>query len=55
VLRAALFALVIAAFLFGMVAWVIGVINALAGRMVPLPGIGQRVFGAASCHLSSIS
>lgn len=42
-LAAALFTLVIAAYLFGAVAWAIGVINALAGRRVPLLGIGHRV------------
>jgi len=38
---AALFTLVIAAYLFAIVAWVLGLINAVSGRMVPLPGFGQ--------------
>jgi uncharacterized membrane protein len=38
---AALFTLVIAAYLFGIVAWVLGVINAATKRVVPLPAFGQ--------------
>ncbi len=38
----ALFTLVIAAYLFGVICWVIGIINALRGQMTPLPGIGHR-------------
>lgn len=49
VLGVALFSLVIAAYLFGAVAWIIGLINALTGRVAPLPGIGrrfERLFGS---------
>lgn len=38
----ALFTLVIAAYLFGIIGWVIGIINALRGQMAPVPGIGHR-------------
>lgn len=41
VLGMALFALVIAAYLFGFVAWVLGLIYALRKRIVPLPGFGR--------------
>jgi hypothetical protein len=37
----ALFAIVIAAYLFGVVAWTLGLINALTKRVVPLPGFGH--------------
>ena len=37
----ALFTLVIAALIFGVVAWVIGIIHALQGRMVLLPVFGS--------------
>jgi uncharacterized membrane protein len=40
-LGAALFTLVIAAYLFGIVAWILGLINALNKQVVPLPGFGQ--------------
>ena len=40
-LSAAFFAVVMAAYFFGIVAWTMGVINALRNRAVPLPGIGQ--------------
>ena len=40
-LSAALFAIVIAGYFFGIVAWILGVLNALRNRMVPLPGIGR--------------
>jgi uncharacterized membrane protein len=39
-LSAALFTLVMAAYLFGMVAWILGLINALSRRAAPLPGFG---------------
>ena len=41
VLSIALFALVLAAYLFGLVAWLIGLNNALRARAVPLPLFGQ--------------
>jgi hypothetical protein len=41
-LSAALFAIVFAAYLYGFVATIMGVINALRYRMVPLPGFGRR-------------
>lgn len=37
----ALFTLVIAFWLFGVVAWAIGVIYALTNRQTPLPGVGR--------------
>ncbi len=40
-LSAALFALVIAAYLYGGVAWIIGIVNALNNRSTPLPGFGH--------------
>jgi uncharacterized membrane protein len=40
-LSAALFAIVIAAYLYGVVAWILGLINALSNRAVPLPLFGQ--------------
>lgn len=39
---AALFALVIAAYLFLFVSWILGMVNALRARMKPLPMVGQR-------------
>ncbi len=44
----ALFALVIAAYLFGAVLWVIGVVNAARGRAVMLP-----VFGAWASRIGA--
>jgi uncharacterized membrane protein len=41
VLSMALFTLVIAAYLFGMLAWILGLINALNNRLNPLPGFGR--------------
>jgi hypothetical protein len=41
ILGIALFALVIAAWLFGIVALVLGLINALSNRLAPLPGLGR--------------
>jgi uncharacterized membrane protein len=41
VISMALFTLVIAAYLFGAIAWIMGLINALRGRAVPLPGVGR--------------
>lgn len=41
VLGIALFTIVIAAYLYGLVAWVMGMINALRNRPVPLPIFGQ--------------
>jgi len=38
----ALFTLVMAAYFFGLVVLVIGVVNALKGKANPLPGFGQR-------------
>ena len=43
VLSIALFAIVIAAYLFGIVAWILGLINALRNRLAPLPLFGQWV------------
>ena len=40
---AALFALVVAAFLVLLVDWILGMVNALRGRMVPLPMVGAWV------------
>jgi uncharacterized membrane protein len=40
-LGVALFTIVIAAYLFSIVAWIMGLINALSGRAVPLPGFGR--------------
>ena len=37
----ALFTVVIAAYLYGVVVWVLGLINALRNRSVPLPLFGQ--------------
>jgi uncharacterized membrane protein len=36
-----LFAIVIAVYLFGIGTWVLGLINALNNKLVPLPGFGQ--------------
>lgn len=36
-----LFAIVIAAYLYGAVAWIMGVLNALTNRLVPLPWFGR--------------
>jgi hypothetical protein len=41
ILGIALFALVIAAWLFGFVALVLGLVNALRNRLAPLPGLGR--------------
>lgn len=41
VLSAALFAIVIIAYLYGIVAWILGLSNALRARMAPLPFFGQ--------------
>ena len=41
VLGIALFAIVIAIYLYGLVAWILGLINALNGRLTPLPLFGQ--------------
>lgn len=41
VLSIALFALVIAACLYGIVAWLLGLINALNSRLAPLPLFGR--------------
>ena len=43
VLSAALLTMVIAAYFFGVVAWILGVVYALRNRTVPLPGIGRWV------------
>ena len=40
-LGAALFTMVIAAFLYGIVAWILGLFYALNKRVVPLPGVGR--------------
>jgi len=37
-----LFTLVIAAYIYGFVLWVKGILNVLRSEMNPLPGIGQR-------------
>ena len=36
-----LFTLVIAAYLYGVVAWIMGLANALRNRLTPLPGFGR--------------
>jgi len=41
VISVALFAIVIAAWIFGFVALIMGLLNALRNRLVPLPGVGQ--------------
>jgi uncharacterized membrane protein len=40
-LSAALFTIVMAAYFFGFVAWVLGIINVLRNRMTPLPWFGR--------------
>lgn len=40
VVSVALFTLVIAAYLYGFVAWLLGIFNALRSRQTPLPGFG---------------
>lgn len=40
-LSVALFTLVIAAYVFGMVAWLLGLVNALNNRLAPLPWFGR--------------
>jgi uncharacterized membrane protein len=41
VVSIALFAIVMAAYLFGLVAWIVGLTNALRNRLAPLPLFGQ--------------
>lgn len=41
VLSAALFTIVIAAYLYGAVAWILGLINALNNQLTPLPLFGK--------------
>jgi uncharacterized membrane protein len=41
VLSIALFAIVVAVYLFGVVAWIMGMINALRNQFAPLPGFGE--------------
>lgn len=41
VLSAALFAIVMAAYAFGFVVWILGMVNALNKRLSPLPGFGE--------------
>ncbi len=41
VLGAAFFAVVIAAYLYGAVAWILGLLNALRSRLTPLPLFGR--------------
>jgi uncharacterized membrane protein len=41
VLSIALFAIVIVAYLYGIVAWILGLSNALSARQTPLPLFGQ--------------
>ena len=41
ILSVALFTLVIAAYLYGFVAWILGIVNALNNRLNPLPGFGE--------------
>jgi uncharacterized membrane protein len=41
VISVALFTLVMATYLFGIVTWILGVINALSNRSEPLPGFGK--------------
>jgi uncharacterized membrane protein len=40
-LAAGLFTIVMAAYLFGGVAWILGLINALKNKAAPLPGFGH--------------
>ena len=47
VLAVASFALVIAAGMAGIVAWIVGMVNALRGYLAPIPffgGLGERIF-----------
>jgi uncharacterized membrane protein len=41
VLSIALFAIVIVAYFYGVLAWILGLINALRNRLTPLPGFGR--------------
>ncbi len=41
ILSVALFTIVIAAYLYGVVAWILGLVNALRNRLAPLPLFGQ--------------
>lgn len=41
VISVALFTLVIAAYGYGFVAWIMGLVNALSRRLSPLPGFGR--------------
>jgi uncharacterized membrane protein len=41
VLGMALFTMVIAAYIFGIVAWIVGLMNALGNRLTPLPLFGR--------------
>lgn len=41
VLSVALFTLVIAAYVFGVVIWIVGMVSALQGRARPLPVVGR--------------
>lgn len=41
-LAVALFGLVILAIIYGVIAWIIGIMNASSGQQIPLPGIGNR-------------
>ena len=45
VLGVALFAIVLTAYLYGVVAWLLGMSNALRGRMDPLPVFGEWASG----------
>jgi uncharacterized membrane protein len=40
-LSMALFTMVIAAYFYGFIAWILGMNNALSNRLSPLPGFGQ--------------
>jgi len=42
VLGIALFAIVIAAYFYGLAVWILGLINALSDRQTPLPLFGQQ-------------
>ena len=41
ILSIALFALVVSAYIYGIVAWLIGIFNALSDREIPLPLFGR--------------
>ncbi len=41
ILGIALFTIVIAAYFYGVIAWILGLINALSNRQTPLPLFGQ--------------